>query len=72
MYAWGYSNQAMATSLLKETGISADPCSDCGKCTVECVKNFRVREKIADIPGLANLAEECTSQSINIPVRDLT
>lgn len=53
MYAYGYSSPAMAHSLIRETGITDDPCIDCNICTVNCVKNFRIKEKITDISRLA-------------------
>jgi predicted aldo/keto reductase-like oxidoreductase len=49
MYAYGYSNPEMANSLLSELGTSADPCRNCAGCTVDCIKKFSIREKIADI-----------------------
>jgi predicted aldo/keto reductase-like oxidoreductase len=58
MYAYGYSSPSMAHSLLGETGISENPCKDCNTCSVECVKNFRVREKITDISRLVNVPVE--------------
>jgi uncharacterized protein len=58
MYAYGYSSPAMAQSLLTEIGISDNPCNQCSECTVDCVKKFRVREKIADISRLANVPAE--------------
>jgi uncharacterized protein len=58
MYAYGYSSPAMAHSLLTEIGTSDDPCRDCSECSVDCIKNFRVREKIADISRLVNVPSE--------------
>ena len=58
MYAYGYSNPAMAHSLLNEIGTSDNPCNKCGECTVDCIKKFRVREKIADISRLVNVPVE--------------
>ena len=55
MYAYGYSNPAMAYSLLSELGTSVDPCSECETCNVVCTKNFRVKEKIKDISRLRNV-----------------
>jgi len=55
MYAYGYSNPAMAYSLLGELGTSVNPCKDCGSCKVKCTKNFNIREKIADISRLVNV-----------------
>jgi hypothetical protein len=58
MYAYGYSSPAMAHSLLSEIGTSDNPCKDCIGCSVNCVKNFRIREKIADISRLVNVPVE--------------
>jgi predicted aldo/keto reductase-like oxidoreductase len=58
MYAYGYSNPAMAKALLSEVEASSDPCKDCTGCEVNCVKDFRVREKISDIARLVNVPVE--------------
>ncbi len=58
MYAYGYSSTSMAYSLLKEAGVSDNPCGDCGECTIDCIKKFRIREKIADISRLVNVPED--------------
>ena len=55
MYAYGYSNPAMAHSLLMEIGTTGNPCSDCTDCNVDCIKKFRIREKITDISRLVNV-----------------
>jgi uncharacterized protein len=55
MYAYGYSSPAMARSLLDEIGSTANPCSNCTECTVSCVKNFRVKDKISDIARLVDV-----------------
>jgi predicted aldo/keto reductase-like oxidoreductase len=55
MYAYGYSNPAMAYSLLSEIGTSDNPCNDCNDCNVDCIKKFRIREKITDISRLVNV-----------------
>jgi predicted aldo/keto reductase-like oxidoreductase len=55
MYAYGYSNPAMAYSLLKELGTGDNPCKDCNICSVECTKDFNVKEKITDISRLVNV-----------------
>jgi len=55
MYAYGYGNPAMAKSLLAELNISENPCSGCDSCTVNCLRNFRVMEKIADISRLGTI-----------------
>jgi len=55
MYAYGYSNPSMAHSLLGEIGASDNPCRDCSVCSVDCIKKFRIREKITDISRLVNV-----------------
>ncbi len=58
MYAYGYSNPKMAYSLLAELGTNANPCSGCTECTINCTKNFNIREKIADISRLVNVPSD--------------
>jgi predicted aldo/keto reductase-like oxidoreductase len=55
MYAYGYSNPAMAYSLLSELGTGDNPCRECSSCKVECTKRFDIREKITDISRLVNV-----------------
>jgi predicted aldo/keto reductase-like oxidoreductase len=55
MYAYGYSNTSMAHTLLGELKTGNDPCSDCNTCSVKCVKNFNIKEKIADISRLVDV-----------------
>lgn len=58
MYAYGYSNPAMAYSLIKELGITDNPCGECTTCQVECTKKFSIKEKITDISRLVNVPVE--------------
>jgi predicted aldo/keto reductase-like oxidoreductase len=58
MYAYGYSNPAMAQSLLSELGTNDNPCKECSLCKVECTKKFDIREKIADISRLVNVPSD--------------
>ena len=55
MYAYGYSNPALAYELLADLGTGSSPCSNCQTCTVTCTNNFKVKEKIADISRLVNV-----------------
>ena len=55
MYAYGYSNPAMANSLLGELGTNDDTCKECDTCEVVCTKKFNIKEKIADISRLVNV-----------------
>ena len=55
MYAYGYGNLQMASELLSQTAVEADPCTGCEVCTAECVKGFNLRNKITDIMRLKNV-----------------
>ena len=61
MYAYGYSNPAMAYSLLGELGTNDNPCKDCNTCKVNCTKNFDIKGKIADISRLVNVPADFLS-----------
>jgi len=58
MYAYGYAAPSMAKDLLASLEISCDPCSGCDICTVQCSRNFNVRDKIADVARLVNVPSE--------------
>jgi predicted aldo/keto reductase-like oxidoreductase len=55
MYAYGYGNLSMASELLAQMAVEADPCTGCDVCTAQCVKGFDVRNKISDIARLKNV-----------------
>ncbi len=55
MYAYGYSNPAMAKHLLGELDIKNNPCSDCDVCKVKCSRDFDVKQKIADITRVSDI-----------------
>jgi predicted aldo/keto reductase-like oxidoreductase len=55
MYAYGYSNPAMAKSLISELGTNDNPCKECSSCSVQCTKRFDIKDKIADISRLVNV-----------------
>jgi hypothetical protein len=55
MYAYGYSNPAMAYDLLGDLGTGSSPCSNCQSCRVQCTNKFNVKEKITDISRLVNV-----------------
>jgi succinate dehydrogenase/fumarate reductase-like Fe-S protein len=58
MYAYGYRNAAMASELLSETAVKADPCSACDSCKTSCVRGFDLKDKISDISRLVNVPYE--------------
>src|SRR4030042_2173387 len=49
MYAYGYNDLKQARDVLVESGIGKNPCEDCESCTIVCLKNFNVAERISDI-----------------------
>jgi hypothetical protein len=55
MYAYGYSNPAMAKYLLGELDVKNNPCGDCDVCKVKCSRSFDVKQKIADITRLSEV-----------------
>ncbi len=55
MYAYGYGSLPMASELVAETAVDADPCAGCDNCSAKCVKGFDVRNKISDISRLKNV-----------------
>jgi predicted aldo/keto reductase-like oxidoreductase len=58
MYAYGYGNLPLASELLSQAAVEADPCTGCEVCTVECVKGFNLRNKITDITRLRNVPSD--------------
>jgi uncharacterized protein len=58
MYAYGYSNPAMAKTLLSELGTNDNPCKECSSCSVVCTKRFDIKDKIADISRLVNVPSD--------------
>jgi hypothetical protein len=58
MYAYGYRNLGEARDLVAESGAGANPCADCGSCSVRCTMGFDVREKVTDISRLGSVPAE--------------
>lgn len=58
MYAYGYGNLPMASELVSQTAVEADPCTGCDVCSAECVKGFNLRNKITDISRLRNVPSD--------------
>ncbi len=59
MYTYGYREIKKAKDLLADLELpSANPCIDCDECTVNCVKDFAVADKIADVTRLLDVPEE--------------
>ncbi len=55
MYAYGYRDAAMASELLAEKRVTADPCAGCETCATACVRGFDLRGKITDISRLSGV-----------------
>ena len=55
MYAYGYRNAAMASELIAETSVKADPCADCETCSASCIRGFDLKGKITDISRLVSV-----------------
>jgi len=58
MYSYGYRNMRKAKLLLAEMGVENDPCASCDTCTVSCVKNFAVGEKVQSVSRLVDVPDE--------------
>ncbi|MCT4588897.1 MAG: aldo/keto reductase [Carboxylicivirga sp.] len=58
MYTYGYREMGKAKELLAKMGVVNDPCSNCDACTVSCVKNFAVGEKVQKVSRLMNVPDE--------------
>ncbi len=61
MYTYGYRDQAQAKALLVDMGVVNDPCSSCDGCTVTCVKDFTVAEKIKKVSRLIDVPDDFIS-----------
>jgi MinD superfamily P-loop ATPase len=58
MYTYGYREMGKAKTLLTDMGMVNDPCSGCNECTVSCVKNFAVGEKVQNVSRLMNVPDD--------------
>lgn len=58
MYTYGYKDMSKAKSLLAQMGVASNPCTSCDKCTVNCVKNFNVTQKIQKVSRLVDVPDE--------------
>ncbi len=52
MYAYGYRQPALAQSLIASLDLPSQVCDDCSSCSVECLNEWNVKEKIRDITRL--------------------
>ena len=59
MYTYGYREMKKAKDLLTDLDLPAtNPCFGCDECTVNCVKDFAVADKIADVTRLMDVPED--------------
>ena len=58
MYTYGYRETKKARDLIDELSVTQDACATCDECTVTCVKDFAVAQKITDVTRLAGVPEE--------------
>ncbi len=58
MYTYGYKDMRKAKELLAGMGVKNDPCASCDNCTVSCVKNFAVGEKVQSVSRLVDVPDE--------------
>ncbi len=61
MYTYGYRDMDKGKNLLADMGVVNDPCSTCDSCTVSCVKNFAVADKIKKVSRLVDVPDEFIS-----------
>ncbi len=55
MYARGYRNLEAARELVASLDLPADPCADCGDCTVRCAQGFDVRARARDVARVKDI-----------------
>ncbi len=58
MYTYGYRETRKARELIDELAVTGNACTGCDECTVTCIKDFAVAEKITDITRLTTVPEE--------------
>jgi predicted aldo/keto reductase-like oxidoreductase len=58
MYTYGYKHYENAYAILEDFGVTENPCNNCSDCTVNCPKNFRVAERIADVSRLSGFPKD--------------
>jgi len=58
MYTYGYREMKKAKDLIASLELRSNPCDDCNDCTVNCVKDFAVADKITDVTRLLDVPEE--------------
>jgi predicted aldo/keto reductase-like oxidoreductase len=55
MYAYGYHQTALAQNLVTSLDLPQHVCEDCSSCSVECLNEWNVKEKVRDIIRLRHV-----------------
>ena len=58
MYLYGYRNLVEAQDLLSSLNLPEDPCGDCASCTVRCVNQWNVSDRLQNIVRLRDVPPE--------------
>ena len=58
MYLYGYRNLVEAQDLLYSLNLPANPCGDCGSCSVRCLNQWNVSERLRNIVRLRDVPSE--------------
>ncbi len=58
MYTYGYREMGKAKELLANMGVVNNACADCSSCTVSCVKDFAVAEKVQVVSRLMDVPDD--------------
>ena len=55
MYTFGYRELKKGRDLLVSLDVPEYICTECGVCTVKCIKNFNIAQKVTDVSRLINV-----------------
>ncbi len=58
MYTYGYRDLSKGKELLTHMGVNNNACTNCTECTVTCIKDFAVGEKVQDICRLMDVPDD--------------
>ncbi len=58
MYTYGYRDMNQAKDLLSHMEVNSNACANCDECTVTCVKDFAVGERVQDICRLMDVPDD--------------
>lgn len=58
MYLYGYRNLVEAQDLVSSLNLPSNPCVDCGSCSVKCLNQWNVSERLQNIARLRDVPSE--------------